>query len=141
MSSLRTLVIAALALAPTASALAGTVTLTMSRNSLNNVNDVSGIWQLEGGDLLLGSRDVGDYACTRRTVDGGTNNLNTAMLTCTMFLPGGAGAPDNVTYQGAHDYSTGGFKGAVSAASAAYAFVIGADVAGSAATNTVTLSW
>jgi hypothetical protein len=135
--------VAAATLAP-ASALAGTASLSLVRGSLTNVNDAAGIWQIEGGQVFAASgRQVGNYACTRRTVTigtGGTSPQNTAMLTCTLFITGG-NPPENVTIQGAHDYSSGGYIGSVSAASGGYAYLIGADVVGDTSSDTLTLNW
>ena len=133
---------AALALVP-ASAFAGTATLTLTRGSLNNVSDVAGIWQIEGGTVSNGRVQIGDYACTRRTVSigaGGTSPQNTAMLTCTLFLSG-ARPPENVTFQGAHDFNGGGYIGSVSAASGAYSFLRGGTISGNSGAGTVTLTW
>lgn len=124
-------------------AFAGTTTLTLTRGSLTNVNDAAGSWQIEGGQLFNGGRQIGDYACTRRTVTvgaGGTSPQNTAMLTCTLFISGGR-PPENVTFQGAHDYSSGGYIGSVSAASGSYAFLRGATFSGNTGAGTVTLTW
>ena len=124
-------------------ALAGTTTLTLTRGSLNNVNDAAGIWQIEGGQVFTAGRQIGDYACTRRTVTvgtGGTGPQNVAMLTCTLFV-NGAHPPENITFQGAHDYGSGGYSGSVSAASGSYSFLRGATVSGSSGAGTVILTW
>ena len=121
-------------------ALAGTVTLSLQRTSLTNVTDAAGIWQMEGGELLYNGRDLGEYACTRRTITGGTTAQNTAMLTCTLFIAGSA-PPQNLTIQGAHDYGSGRYIGSVSAASGSYAYLIGADASGNTATDALTLTW
>lgn len=131
-------------LVPTA--FAGTITATMTRGSLTNVNDAAGIWQIEGGTVQSAAgASLGQYACTRRTVTvgaGGTSPQNTAMLTCTIFMQGrGGSAPENITVQGAHDYSSGNFKGSVSAASAPYSHLIGADVMGETGAGTITFTW
>lgn len=131
------------ALAP-ASALAGTANLTLVRGSLTNVNDAAGIWQIEGGVINnAAGRQVGDYACTRRTVaigTGGTSPQNTAMLTCTLFITGGR-PPENITLQGAHDYTSGGYIGSVSAASSSFSYLIGASVSGNSGPGSLTLTW
>ena len=142
---MRKLILAALTaavLAP-AAAMAGTATLVLTRGSLTNVSDAAGIWQMEGGTVSSAAGVVlGDYACTRRTVvvgSGGTAPQNTAMLTCTLFIAGRV--RENVTIQGAHSYTSGEYEGSVSAASAAYSYLIGADIAGTTASGNMVLSW
>ncbi len=142
---MRKLILAALtaAVLVPAAALAGTATLVLTRGSLTNVSDAAGIWQIEGGTLTSATgAALGDYACTRRTVvigSGGTAPQNTAMLTCTLFIAGRV--RENVTIQGAHDYSSGDFEGSVSAASGGYGYLIGADISGSTASGNLTLTW
>src|SRR5438128_2738749 len=98
----------------------------VKRKTLNNVDDVAGRWQHEGGDLLQNQKPVGQYAIHRRVTMGGTDAQNTAMLTITLFLAKSkTGAPENITIQGSHDFNSGGEVGSVSAASAAHASLIG----------------
>jgi hypothetical protein len=124
---------------------AGTVSVSLVRDSLLNVDDPAGRWQHEGGDIVKGGSVVGQYAITRRVTWGGTDTLNTAMVTVTLFFTNGTGAPHNVTLQGAHNYSTGRFGGSVSAASNRFSWIQGADAAisptGTIGTSTLTLSW
>lgn len=140
---LSTFVAAATLAAAPSLAMAGTATLTLTRGSLTNVSDAAGTWQIEGGQVFNGRTQIGDYACTRRTVSigaGGTSPQNTAMLTCTLFLSG-ARPPENVTFQGAHDFNGGGYIGSVSAASGAYSFLRGGTISGNSGAGTVTLTW
>lgn len=96
------------------------------RKSLNNVDDVAGRWQHEGGEVLLKTKKVGYYASYKRVTWGGTDKDNTAMLTATIFLEKSrTGAYENITLQGSHDFNTGNEIGSVSAASTAYASNIG----------------
>ena len=89
------------------------------RHSLNNVDDVAGRWQHEGGEVFQKDKKVGNYASTKRVTFGGTDAQNTAMLTLTIFLNKSAtGATENITLQGAHDFNTCNEIGSVSAASA-----------------------
>ena len=75
-------------LAP-ASALAGTASLSLVRGSLTNVSDAAGIWQIEGGQVFAASgRQVGDYACTRRTVTSVPGTITTVRIS-----PTGTGSP------------------------------------------------
>ncbi|MFT3935337.1 MAG: hypothetical protein QM726_17055 [Chitinophagaceae bacterium] len=94
-------------------------TFTLVRHSLNNVDDVAGRWQHEGGEVFQKDKKVGYYASTKRVTFGGTDAQNTAMLTLTIFLgKSKIGAPENITLQGSHDFNTGSETGSVSAASA-----------------------
>ena len=101
-------------------------TYQLKRKTLTNVDDPAGRWQHEGGDVMLKEKPVGHYASHKRVTMGGTDAQNTAMLTLTLFLERGKeGAPENITAQGAHDFSSGGETGSVSAASVKYASLIG----------------
>lgn len=96
------------------------------RRSLNNVDDVAGRWQHEGGEVTLKNKKVGYYASYKRVTWGGTDQDNTAMLTVTIFLEKSrTGCYENITLQGAHDFNTGNEIGSVSAASTAHASLIG----------------
>lgn len=98
----------------------------LQRKTLNNVDDVAGRWQHEGGNVLQNQKPVGQYAIHRRVTFGGTDVQNTAMLTLTIFLAKSkTGAPENITAQGSHDFHSGNEVGSVSAASAAHAALIG----------------
>ena len=108
-------------------AFAGSVTLTLVRSTLNNVDDQAGRWQHEGGKILKGGVEVGQYAIHRRVTYGGTDDQNTAMTTVTLFFSRTGAPPQNVTLHGAHDYSSGRFAGSVSAASNRYNWVQNAD--------------
>ena len=88
----------------------------LKRKTLNNVDDVAGRWQHEGGDVFQNQKPVGQYARHRRVTMGGTDTQNTAMLTLTLFLAKSKiGAPENITIQGSHDFSSGSEVGSVSA--------------------------
>lgn len=100
------------------------LTLSMSRETLRNVEDGAGRWQFEGGKVFEGERHVAHYSTTRRVTTGGTNAQNTAMLTTTIFFLGGS-PPENITLQGSHDFNSGGQVGSVSAASEAHSSLIG----------------
>ena len=93
--------------------------LVLVRGSLDNVDDVAGRWQHEGGSVKRGTTVVGNYATTRRVTMSGTNAQNTAMLTTTVFFTGKA-PPENITLHGAHDFNSGNAIGSVGAASDAY---------------------
>ena len=98
--------------------------LTLTRNSLTNVDDGAGTWQFEGGQASDCQQQVANYASVKRVVSGGTDAQNTAMLTITIFFLGG-NPPDNITLQGAHDFNSGDQSGSVSAASSQYLPLIG----------------
>src|SRR5213593_1315849 len=91
------------------------LTYTLVRECLNNVDDVAGRWQIEGGHVLQGKR---------QRVSCGTEQQNTAMLWLTLFFLKGK-PPENMTLHGAHDFNSGGEIGSVSAASSAFASHIG----------------
>lgn len=96
------------------------------RHSLNNVDDVAGRWQHEGGEVFIKTKKVGNYASTKRVTWGGTDAQNTAMLTLTIFLEKSRkGEVENITLQGSHDFNSGTEIGSVSAASAAHASLRG----------------
>jgi hypothetical protein len=101
-------------------------TYQLNRKTLNNVTDVAGLWQHEGGEVLQNEKQVGYYASYKRVTTGGTDALNTAMVTLTIFLgKSRTGAPENITFQGAHDFNSGNEIGSISAASANNAALIG----------------
>ncbi len=100
-------------------------TYQLKRKSLNNVDDVAGRWQHEGGDVFFKEKPVGHYASYKRVTFGGTDAQNTAMLTLTIFLAASkTGAPENITAQGSHDFNSGNEVGSVSAASSGKAALI-----------------
>jgi hypothetical protein len=99
------------------------LTYTLVRECLNNVEDVGGLWQIEGGQVLQGKRKVATYSSVKR-VSCGTREQNTAMLWITLFFLKGK-PPENMTLHGAHDFNSGGEIGSVSAASPAFAPHIG----------------
>lgn len=121
-------------------AAAASLILGLTQDSLTDVDDAAGRWQHEGGRIFVGKTLGGYYAAHRRVTTSGTTAQNTAMLTITLFELGD-NPPENVTIQGSHDFDSGDYIGSVSAASDAYFFLIGADVTGSTATDTLTLSW
>jgi hypothetical protein len=100
------------------------MTLALQRDVLNNVDDVAGRWQHEGGKVFEKDKQVAWYASTKRVTFGATDEQNTAMLTVTLFFLGKK-PPENITLQGAHDFNSGGEIGSVSAASGAYHSHIG----------------
>lgn len=107
--------------------LAGLVTLTLVRASLTNVADAAGTTQHEAGTVRKGVTNVGRYTLVRRVTNGGPV-LNNGATTATLFFTAFGVAPaQNVTLQGAHDFSTGNFTGSVSAGSNRYTWVQGAD--------------
>jgi hypothetical protein len=129
-----------LALLIASPAYAGSVTLSMRRQTLVNVDDAAGRWQHEGGRVFKGTTQVGNYAITRRVTTGGTDAQNTAMLTITLFFLRER-PPENITLQGAHDFNSGVSKGSVSAASAKYNWVRDASFTGNSTSSTLTIEW
>lgn len=99
------------------------LTYTLERECLNNVEDVAGRWQIEGGRVLEKDKHVANYSSVKR-ISCGTQAQNTAMLWITLFYLKEK-PPQNITLHGSHDFNSGGEIGSVSAASATYAARIG----------------
>ena len=93
------------------------------RECLNNVDDVAGRWQIEGGRVMQRDKHVANYSSVKR-VSCGTREQNTAMLWLTLFFLKGK-PPQNITLHGAHDFNSGGETGSVSAASTPFGPRIG----------------
>jgi hypothetical protein len=103
-----------------------TMSLTLNRLSLTNIDDTAGRWQYEGGEVFRENTHIANYASTKRVVIKGTEVQNTAMLTLTLFFVGQPRQPaENMTLQGSHDFGSGDEIGSVSAASTAFASYIG----------------
>lgn len=49
------------------------LTLTLSRKALNNVDDVAGRWQFEGGSAEENKRHLANYASVKRVTFHGTD--------------------------------------------------------------------
>jgi hypothetical protein len=101
-----------------------TLQLEFVRSSLQNVDDQAGRWQFEGGKVMQKGEHIANYASTKRVVNQGTDEQNTAMLTITIFFLGKS-PPQNMTLQGAHNFNSGDQIGSVSAASPPYLSYIG----------------
>lgn len=102
------------------------MSLTLTQRSLANVDDAAGRLQTEGGEVFQGDQHIGNYASTKRVVIGGTEALNAAMLTLTLFFIGEPGQDiENMTLQGSHDFGSGNEVGSVSAASSGFSSHIG----------------
>jgi hypothetical protein len=99
------------------------LTYALVRQCLNNVDDVAGRWQVEGGKVLQRQKHVANYSSVKR-VSCGTQEQNTAMVWITLFFLG-TKPPQNITLHGAHDFNSGGQIGSVSAASTTFAPHIG----------------
>jgi hypothetical protein len=100
-----------------------TLTYTLNRDCLNNVEDPGIRWQIEGGKVLEKDKHVANYSSVKR-VSCGTTEQNTAQLWVTLFFLGEK-PPQNITLHGAHDFASGGEIGSVSAASSAFSAHIG----------------
>ena len=99
------------------------LTFTLIRECLNNVDDVAGRWQIEGGKVMERNKHVANYSSVKR-VSCGAHEQNTAMLWLTIFFLKGK-PPENLTLHGAHDFDSGGEIGSVSAASPTHSTHIG----------------
>jgi hypothetical protein len=110
--------------------------LTLTRKALNNVDDLAGRWQFEGGSVTEDKRHVANYASFKRVTFQGTDQdgQNTASVTTTLFYIG-SHPPESVTLEGAHDFSSGNETGSVSAASSTQASHIGKQYTRNGATN------
>lgn len=100
-----------------------TLTYTLHRDCLHNIDDPAMRWQIEGGKVLENGNHVADYSSVKR-VSCGTTHQNTAQLWVTLFYIGQE-PPENITLHGAHDFHSGGEIGSVSAASSAFSSHIG----------------
>src|SRR5882757_5940380 len=102
------------------------LSLQFASKALNNVDDVAGRWQFEGGTVSLDRKQVANYASVKRVTFHGTDQSgqNTASVTTTIFFIG-SHPPESITLEGAHDFSSGNETGSVSAASNTQAAHIG----------------
>jgi hypothetical protein len=100
-----------------------TLSYTLQQDCLNNVDDPGMRWQIEGGKVLENGKHIANYSSVKR-VSCGTTEQNTAQLWLTLFSLSG-NPPENMTLLGAHDFSSGGEIGSVSAASSAFSAYIG----------------
>jgi hypothetical protein len=100
--------------------------LKFTRIALNNVDDVAGRWQFEGGSVAQDNKHVANYASIKRVTFHGTDQdgQNTASVTTTIFFIG-SHPPESITLEGAHDFNSGNETGSVSAASTTQAAHIG----------------
>jgi hypothetical protein len=115
------------------------LTLTLEQLSLDNVDDLPGRWQHEGGRVFCPhGTQVANYAAYRRATVSGTSAQNTAMLTLTLFFLG-ENPPENITLQGSHDFSSGNYIGSVSAASQAFRIVRDASFSGATNVGSLTI--
>jgi hypothetical protein len=143
----RKLILSTVALAPllvSSAANAGAVAVQLVRTSLTNVNDAAGRFQHEGGNVVKGQTTIGQYLIIRRVTTPATSAQNVAGTSITLFLgTGSTTAPNNITLQGAHNFTAGNFRGSVSAASNRYNWIQGADAtySTSSGTSTLVMSW
>ena len=132
------------------SAFAGSSTIFLVRSTLSNDSDADGggLWQYEGGTLQnAAGKTIGNYILERRVTTSGTETLNTASETISLFFPPSTSGnlPPGITVEGDYSYNTGEVDGAVSAAGTKYHWLIGADadgtvVSGSPSTKLI-LTW
>jgi hypothetical protein len=98
--------------------------------ALTNVDDAAGRWQFEGGQVFFKEKEhVANYASVKRQ--------NTASVSTTLYFLGAHNPPQNITLEGAHDFSSGNETGSVSAASPTHAALIGKQYTRNGATNVV----
>jgi hypothetical protein len=119
-----------------------TLTYTLHRDCLTNIEDPAMGWQIEGGKVLENGGHVANYSSVKR-MSCGTREQNTAQLWMTIFFLSGKNsskggtAPDNITLHGAHDFHSGDEIGSVSAASSAFSAYIGEQFIRAANTLTI----
>ncbi|MFP5212945.1 MAG: hypothetical protein ACLGPL_06150 [Acidobacteriota bacterium] len=91
-----------------------------------SVDDAAGYWLYLRGSVSFGGREIGHYLTIMRGFKALDLGLNSATTTTTVYF--GSTAPyQNITLQGTHDFGSGKDIGSVSAASAEYAPLIGAN--------------
>src|SRR5215831_14253226 len=114
------------------------LTLVLSRKALNNVDDVAGRWQFEGGSVTADKKHVANYASFKRVTFQGTDQdgQNTASVVTTIFFIG-SHPPESITLEGAHDFNSGNETGSVSSASSTQASHIGKQYTRNGASNVV----
>ena len=127
-------------------AYAGTAVLTLTRVApLTNVADAAGLFQHEAGVVKKGVILGGNYFLSRRvdTLAGALFNTGATHITVFLRSKGGNAAPESITIDGAHDFSSGAFKGSVSATSSAYSWVRDADSSytNSLGVETLVIQW
>lgn len=89
---------------------------------------------------MKGTTTIGQYLIVRRVTTPATSSLNTAATSITLFIgTSSTTAPNNITLQGAHNFSAGNFRGSVSGASNRYTFLQGADATYTAVSGAETL--
>ncbi len=112
------------------------LTLTLNRKALNNVDDVAGRWQFEGGSVMERNEQVLNYASFKRVTFQGIDQdgQNTASVTTTLLFIG-SHPPESITLEGAHDFNSGNKTGSVSEASKTQASHIGKQSTRDGATN------
>ncbi len=119
---------------------ADSATIDLTRTStLTNVDDAEGRWQYDGGEVRFLKKLVGYYTRQKRVSFGVPASVNAASVSITVFLTGSSTPPQNVTLQGAHDFSSGNEIGGVSATSSDYSFLRGASFSGSS--SSIELTW
>ena len=128
--------------------LAGVSTFTLHRASLINVTDSAGTTQREAGTVQRGGVTIGNYYIARRvdTLAGALFNSYPAHVAL-LFAPKAGTTPvtENITMDGTHDFTSGDFKGSVSATSSAYSWVRDADAdytpTGAVGVATLVIRW
>ncbi|HEY1707951.1 MAG TPA: hypothetical protein VGG10_06780 [Rhizomicrobium sp.] len=108
------------------SALADSISLTLSLKSIAGQGDSLGTTQHWDGVVKKGDTKVGNFYILIRTDQAVALNDGLAQLWLIFPSKGGNTAPESVVIEGMHDYGTTDFKGSVSAASSKYSWARGA---------------
>jgi hypothetical protein len=117
------------------------LTYNLDRLALTNVDDPAGRWQFEAGQVFQDKKHVANYSTIKRVTFKGTdqNGQNTASGVTILFFFGEAHPPENITLEGAHDFSSGNETGSVSASSHAHATHIGKQYKRNGSTHVLTI--
>jgi hypothetical protein len=117
------------------------LTYNLDRLALTNVDDPAGRWQFEGGQVYENKKHVANYSTIKRVTFKGTdqNGQNTASVVTILFFLGETHPPENITLEGAHDFSSGNETGSVSASSHTHASHIGKQYKRNGASNVLTI--
>ena len=105
---------------------AGAPKMALNLQSASSVEmrDLAGATVYFGGQVFENGAQIGNFAAQQRITPAGTDDLNTAQLTMTLFFSGQT-PPDNITIEGASDFNSNFAMGSVSAASSRFKPYIG----------------
>ena len=114
------------------------LTYELRRECLNNVEDVAGRWQIEGGTVFQRNRHCRELLEREASQLWDAPAEHRDALADAVLPENAENAPENITLHGAHDFNSGGEIGSVSAASSTFAAHIGKQF--KRVVNTLTIS-